>query len=177
MLLEPKRLEVMRENTKQLAAAAKSSQPEKAFLNQIRAEARQVTNLQIRATVGDHAINVDEPEEKGGDGAAQSPVDTLVAALAACTEVNWVAYGTAFNLDIDKAVVEVEGTIDRRYVLAGAKGVPARLTAVKITSRVVTSAPRDKIERVYEKVQQFCPVAGSLHPEIKKEYVLEIQSR
>lgn len=176
MLLEPNRLEIMREKAKQLAAQAKASAPDDAFFRQIYAEARQVKNLQIRTTVGKHAANFDEPVDGGGDDAAPSPVDTLVAALAACTEVNWVAYGAAFNLDIQEAVVTVDATLDRRFVLGGAKAMPARLTAVKITSRVVTSAPRDKVERVHEKVQQFCPVAGSLHPDIKIEYVLEHQS-
>jgi uncharacterized OsmC-like protein len=176
MLLETKRLDIMRERTKQLAAAIKASAPENAFLRQIHAEARQVTNLQVRAAVGTHVVNIDEPVEGGGDAAAQSPVDTLVAALAACTEVNWVAYGAAFNLDIQAAVVTVDATLDRRYVLGGTNRVPARLKAVRITSRVVTSAPRDKVELVHEKVQQFCPVAGSLHPDINKEYILEIQS-
>ncbi len=175
MLLDPKRLDMMRERTKQLASEAKMSAPESAYLRQIHVEARQVNNLQVRATVNKHVINIDEPVEGGGDDTAQSPVDTLVAALAACTEVNWVAYGAAFNLDIQAAVVTVDATIDRRYVLGGAKGVPVRLKAIKILSRVVTSAPREKIERVHEKVQQFCPVAGSLHPDIKKEYLLEIQ--
>ncbi len=176
MLLEPKRLEIMRQRTKELAAAAKTPAPEGAFLRPIHAEARQLKNLQVHAMIANHVVNTDEPLEGGGDDTAQSPVDTLVAALAACTEVNWVIYGTAMNLDIQEAVVHVDATIDRRYVLGGARGVPARLTAVKITSRVVTRAPRDKVERVHEKVQQFCPVAGSLHPDIKKEYKLEIQS-
>ncbi len=176
MLLEPNRLEIMREKAKQLAAQAKTSAPKGEFLRLIRVEARQVTNLQIRAAMGTHLINFDEPVDGGGDDAAPSPVDTLVAALAACTEVNWVAYGAAFNLDIKEAVVTVDATLDRRFVLGGVKAVPARLMAVKIISQVVTSAPRDKVERVHEKVQQFCPVAGSLHPDIKIEYVLEHQS-
>ncbi len=176
MHLEPKRLEIMREKAKQLAAEAKSSAPEGEFLRLIRVEARQVTNLQIRTAVGTHTVNIDEPVEGGGDDAAPSPVDTFVAALAACTEVNWVAYGAAFNLDIKEAVVTVDAMLDRRFVLGGAKPVPARLIAVKFISRVVTREPREKVERVHEKVQQFCPVAGSLHPDIKIEYLLEIQS-
>jgi uncharacterized OsmC-like protein len=177
MLLEPKRLELMREKTKKLAAETKSPTPApvQAFLRQIHTEARQMKNLQIRTEVGKHVIAIDEPVDGGGDDSAQSPVDTLVAALAACTEVNWIAYSAAFNLDIQEAVVQVEGTIDRRYVLGGTNRMPARLQAVKILSRVVTSAPRNKVERVYEKVKQFCPVAGSLNDAIKKEYLLEIQ--
>ncbi len=176
MLLDPTRLEIMREKTKQLAAEAKSSAPEGTFLRQIHVEARQRKNLQIHAAVGSHAVNTDEPLDGGGDDSVPSPVDMLVVALAACTEVNWVAYAAAFNLDIQEAVVQVDATLDRRFLLGGANPVPARLTTVKILSRVVTNAPRYKVERVHEKVQQFCPVAGSLHPDIKKEYRLEIQS-
>ncbi len=176
MLLDPKRLEIMRERTKKLSEATKTSEPAGAFLRPVHAEARQVKDLHIRTTVGMHAIDIDEPVEGGGDDAAQSPVDTLVAALAACTEVNWVAYGAAFNLDMREASVFVDATIDQRYVLSGRSKVPARLIAVKILSRVVTSAPRDKVEKVHQKVQEFCPVAGSLHPDIKKEYVLEVQT-
>jgi putative redox protein len=175
MLLEKKRLEIMREETKKLMAKLKTSAPEQAFLRQIRAEARQVKNLQIRAAVGKHTLNIDEPLEGGGDDTAQSPVDTLLASLAACIEVNWIAYSSAFNLDIREAVVEVEGTIDRRFLLSGTNSVPARLKAVKIISHIVTSAPRENVERVHQKVQQTCPVSGSLHPDIKKEYSIEIQ--
>jgi len=175
MLLETKRLELMREKTKKLVAELKTPAPEEAFLRPIHTRAQQVKNLQIRVAVGKHIVSIDEPLDGGGEDTAQSPLDTLLVALAACIEVNWIAYSSAFNLDIHEVEVEVEGLIDQRFLLSGANNVPARLKAVKITSRVVTSAPRENIERVHQKVHQFCPVNGSLHPDIKREYILEIQ--
>src|SRR4030042_4592349 len=173
MLLETKRLEIMREKTKKLVAALKTSVPEQAFLRPIHTRAQQVKNLKIRVVVGKHIVNLDEPLDGGGDDTAQSPLDTLLVALAACIEVNWITYSSAFNLDIREVVVEVEGMIDRRFVLSGANSVPARLNAVKIIYRVVTSAPRENVERIHQKVQQFCPVSESLHPDITKVYLLD----
>ncbi|HMF33346.1 MAG TPA: OsmC family protein [Candidatus Lokiarchaeia archaeon] len=174
MLLGEDRLALMRERAKRIGAGVKDGAPEEEFVNSITVVASQVQNLQICAQVGAHEVQVDEPVAGGGDGTAQSPVETLLAALAACTEVNWVAYSSAFGLELEKVDVTVEGTIDHRYLLSGAGSVPARLLAVTITSDVYTVAPKEKIERVHEKVQKFCPVAGSLHPSIQKDYTLSL---
>jgi len=175
MLLETKRVEKMQEKMKMLMAAMKMPAPEQVFLRQINANVRQVKNQQLRGVAGKYTVNIDRPLEQGGDETGPDPEEVLLIALGACTEMNWVAYSSAFNLDIREAVVDVEGTIDRRFMVNGANSVPARLKTVKIISRVVTSAPREKVEIIHQKVQQFCPVSGSLHPDIKKEYSLEIQ--
>ena len=176
MLLETKRLEIIQEKTKKLTTELKTPAPEHTFLRQFYANVRQVKNLQVRAVVGKHTVNIDEPLDQGGDETAPDPEEMLLVALAACIEMDWIIYSSAFNLDIREAVVQVEGTLDERYMISGGNNVPARLKTVKIISRVVTNASREKVERTYKKVQQSCPVNGSLHPDIKKEYSLEIQS-
>jgi len=174
MLLETKKLEVMQEKTKKLTAEVKKGAPEQAFLRQYHATVKQGKNLQVRVIIGKHTVNIDEPLDNGGDDTAPSPEDTLLVALGTCIELSWIVYSSAFNLDIREVVVNVEGSVDQRYMLSGVNNVPARMKAVKIISRVVTNAPREKVERVYQKVQLFCPINGSLHPDIKKEYSLEI---
>ncbi|OLS12784.1 MAG: hypothetical protein RBG13Loki_3616 [Promethearchaeota archaeon CR_4] len=172
MLLDTNRLELMREKTKKMSAELQKSAPEQAFLRQMHVNVRQVKNLQVHVVIGKHTVNVDEVLDDGGDGTAQTPEDTLLVALGSCIEMNWIIFSS--NLDFREVLVDVESTIDERFMLSGANSVPARLKAVKVISHVVTNAPREKVERVYQKVQQFCPINGSLHPDIKKEYSLEI---
>lgn len=174
MVLENERLERMRERAKQIRAGVKDGAPEETFMDTIMVVSSQVHNLQVCARVRNHDIYVDEPVTGGGDDTAPSPVETLLAAIATCTEINWIAYSAAFGITLDLAEVTVEGTIDRRYIISGIESVPPRLKAVKITSHVRTGESREKIERVHAKVAHFCPVAGSLHPDIEKEYILEI---
>ncbi len=175
MLLAKEKLNQMRERTKKLAADVKQGLPETSFLNFLEVEASQVKDLQIRVQARNNVINVDQSPAAGGDGTAQSPTETLLAATAACLELNWIAYSSVFNLNIKKVSVKIEGALDQRFVLSGA-GIPARLKFLKIISKVLSSDPRDKIERVYQKVLQYCPVSGSLHPEIRKEYFLDVQT-
>ncbi len=175
MLLEKDKLNHMRERTKKLAADQKQGLPDTSFLNSLEAEASQVKDLQIRVKTRNHEIMVDQSPAAGGDGTAQSPIETLLAAAAACLELNWIAYSTAFNLELKQVSVKVEGKIDQRYLLSGAD-IPARLKSLKVTSRIFTAENRDKIERVYKKVLQYCPVSGSLHPDIHKEYILDVQT-
>ncbi len=175
MLLEKGKLNRMRERTKKLAADQKQGLPESSFLNSLEVEATQVKDLQIRVQAKDHVINVDQSPSAGGDGTAQTPTETLLIAAAACMELNWIAYSSAFNLEIQKVSVKVDGVLDQRYVLSGAE-IPARLKSLKITSHIVSTEDRDKIERVYKKVLQYCVVSGSLHPDIRKEYVLDVQA-
>ncbi len=175
MLLEKEKLNRMRERTKKLAADQKVGLPDASFLNSLEVEASQVKDLQIRVQARNHVINIDQSPAAGGDGTAQSPIETLLVAAAACLELNWIAYSSAFNLDVQRVSVKVEGKIDQRYLLSGAE-TPARLKSLKITSLIVTTENRDKIERVYQKVLQYCPVSGSLHPDIHKEYNLDVRT-
>jgi uncharacterized OsmC-like protein len=176
MLLEKDKLECMRDRTKKLAADQKQGLPEASFLSSLEVQASQVQDLQIRVQIREHVINVDRSLAAGGDGTAQSATETLLAAAAACLEINWIAYSSAFNLEIKKVTVKIEGKLDQRFVLSGLD-IPARLKSMKITSQIVCSEDRERIERVYKKVLQYCPVGGSLHPEIRKEYILDVQPR
>ncbi len=175
MLLEKEKLNRMRERTKKLAADQKQGLPDSSFLNSLEVEASQVKDLQIRVQARNHVIKVDQSPAAGGDGTAQSPIETLLAAAAACMELNWIAYSSAFNLEIQKVSVKVEGKLDQRYLLNGAE-IPARLKSLKVTSLIISAENRDKIERVYKKVLQYCPVSGSLHPNIHKEYILDVET-
>jgi len=174
MLLEKAKLNQMRERTKNLAAAQKQGLPDSYFLNTLEVEATQVKDLQINVRAREHIIKVDQSAAAGGDGTAQSPVETLLAAAAACLELNWIAYSSAFNLELHYVSVKIEGKLDQRYVLSSSI-IPARLKSLRVISRIVTTESQEKIDKVYKKVLQYCPVNGSLHPDIHKEYVLDVQ--
>jgi len=172
MLLEEDRVNHLREMQKKMGLAIKQGVPAEKFLNNLTACAEQVQNLHMRVQVRDYEIHVDEPAPMGGDGFAPSPLETLLAAVAGCTETTWVLASSIFDLAVDNVEVKVEGSIDRRYMQD--PSVPARLQSIRITSRVTTSEPQEKMERIYGRLQQMFPVAGSLSADIEKEFLLEV---
>jgi uncharacterized OsmC-like protein len=172
MLLEEDRVSRLREMRKKMGLAIKQGVPAEKFLNHLTASAEQVQNLHMKVQVRDHEVHIDEPVPMGGDDFAPSPLETLLAAVAGCKETTWVLASSILDMAVDKVEVNVEGSIDRRYMQD--PSVPARLQSIRITSRVTTSEPQEKMEMVFGRLQQMLPMTGSLSEDIEKEFLLVV---
>jgi putative redox protein len=99
--------------------------------------------------------------------AAPSPVDALVASLAACSAIDVVDYLEKRRTPPASASVSVR--------FSRAAGYPRRLTDLHLTYRVSTDAPREHVERAVQlSFDKYCSVAGSLAPDTRIEWEIEL---
>ena len=110
------------------------------------------------------AIRLDGNAETG-----PSPVDGLVASLAACTAVDVVDILAKRRTPAEALTIEAEGD---RY-----EGTPGRLTAVRLVYRLRGAGiERAHAERAIElAVTKYCSVRDSLDPQIPVEWRLELE--
>jgi putative redox protein len=99
--------------------------------------------------------------------AAPSPVDALVASLAACSAIDVVDYLEKRRTPPASASVSVR--------FSRAADYPRRLTDLHLTYRVSTDASREHVERAVQlSFDRYCSVAGSLAPDIRVGWEVEI---
>lgn len=111
-------------------------------------------------------ILTDAPVDNHGKGEAFSPTDLVATALAGCmlTIMGIAAQTHGFCIDGASASVEkVMGTSPRRIV----------------EIKVIIDFPADyddKQKRIIEAAARECPVANSLHPELKQTFTFNYKT-
>jgi putative redox protein len=96
-----------------------------------------------------------------------SPVDALVISLASCSAIDVVDYLEKRRTPPTAASVSVR--------FSRAADYPRRLTDVHLTFRVSTDAPREHVERAVQlSFDRYCSVAGSLAPDIRMGWDIEL---
>lgn len=106
-------------------------------------------------------IETDAPTDNGGKGSRFSPTDLVGAALGSCilTTMEILAEREKRALDLRGARARVEKEMS---------GPPRRISRLKVTLQMPAGIPvadRDFLKQIAE----TCPVARSLHPELKVE--------
>lgn len=105
-------------------------------------------------------IETDAPTDNHGKGERFSPTDLVATALASCIVTTIGIGAAAHDLNIDGAVCEVT------KVMASD---PRRISEIIIDMSFPDSAPfTDKQKVIIERIAATCPVAASLHPDLKK---------
>jgi putative redox protein len=106
-------------------------------------------------------IHTDAPKDNFGRGEAFSPTDLVATALGSC-------------------MLSIMGIVSRREGITPVDGAEAEVTKVMYADprrigeiHVKITFPKiaysDKEKRVYENAAHTCPVAKSIHPDIKQE--------
>jgi uncharacterized OsmC-like protein len=99
----------------------------------------------------------DEPPKRGGENRGPSPLELVLAALCACTNVSAGRLAPKIRFEYSDLETSAEGELDTR----GRKGtadVPVHYRAVRLTVRIATDEPDERIERLADLVARYCPV-------------------
>lgn len=104
-------------------------------------------------------IITDAPPDNNGKGEAFSPTDLVAAALGSCmvTIMGIAARSHGFNIDGARWSVSKIMT----------KEPPRRIEEIVIDLAFPTDYP-DQVKRIIDHTVKNCPVALSLHPEVKQ---------
>lgn len=106
------------------------------------------------------AIETDAPVDNQGKGERFSPTDLVATALAACIVTTMGIAGNTHNINIDGTECEVE-----KIMVAD----PRRIGEIKINIYMPKGKEyTDKEKTIMERAAHTCPVAKSLHPDLKQ---------
>ncbi len=122
------------------------------YLGELRTEA---THVQSNTT-----IYTDAPKDNYGKGEAFSPTDLVATALASCM------ISIMGIVAMKEGITEVDGTTAEVTKIMYAE--PRRIGEIHVKVTFPKGAYTDKEKRIYEHAAHTCPVAKSLHPDLKQ---------
>jgi len=105
-------------------------------------------------------IITDAPTDNQGRGEAFSPTDLLATSLGACMLTIMGINARANGIDIDQTRLEITKTMATN---------PRRVSEIKIIITFPNKAYSEKEKQMLQIAALNCPVAKSLHPEIKQD--------
>jgi len=112
-------------------------------------------------------ITTDAPVDNQGKGEFFSPTDLVAASLASCmlTIIGIAARTHGFSIDGTEATIT-------KVMLSG----PRRIGEVKIEYYFPDISYTDKQKEIIEKAGRTCPVALSLHPDLKQSITFNFKN-
>ena len=100
----------------------------------------------------------DEPPVLLGNNAGPNAVEAVLHALASCLSVGFVYNAAAQGIQIDSLDFKLEGDLDLHAFLGLSDKVRPGYDNIRLTYRVKSTAPREKLEALCEYVQRTSPV-------------------
>lgn len=122
------------------------------YLGELRTEA---THIQSNSL-----IHTDAPKDNHGKGEAFSPTDLIATALGSCM------ISVMGIVALKEGITTVEGTIAEVIKVMYAE--PRRIGEIHIKITFPKKNFTDKEKLMYERAAHTCPVAKSLHPDLKQ---------
>ena len=102
-------------------------------------------------------ITTDAPKDNNGQGAAFSPTDLVAGALGACAM-------TIISIVAERDGIDVSGMrMDAEKEMAS---TPRRIAAIPVTIHLPRALAQEERQKL-ELAAAGCPVANSLHPDVK----------
>jgi putative redox protein len=105
-------------------------------------------------------IITDAPVDNKGKGEAFSPTDLLATSLGNCMLTIVGIAANEHGFDIDGTTCEITKVM--------AQDGPRRVSEIVVDFKFPSNGYSDKIKTVIERSANTCPVAYSIHPDIKK---------
>lgn len=100
----------------------------------------------------------DEPPVLLGTNVGPNAVETVLSALASCLTVGIVYNAAAREIPIESLSFVLEGDIDLQGFLGLSERVRPGYQNIRLSCRVKSDAPREKLEELWEYVQRTSPV-------------------
>lgn len=104
------------------------------------------------------ALDGDEPPLLLGNNAGPNAVEAVLHALASCLAVGFVYNAAAQGVTVESLSFDLEGDLDLRAFLGLSEDVRPGFESIRLTYRVKSDAPREKIEELCNYVQKTSPV-------------------
>jgi uncharacterized OsmC-like protein len=100
----------------------------------------------------------DEPPVLLGGNAGPNAVEAVLHALASCLAVGFVYNAAALGIKVERLDFDLEGDLDLHAFLGLSDTMRPGYQGIRLTYRIVTDAPREKVEELCDYVQKTSPV-------------------
>lgn len=120
-------------------------------------------------------LNNDEPPQLHGDNDAPNPVEFVLHGLAGCVTTTFLYYAAAQGIEIDELESTLEGDIDLRGLL-GVAPVRPGYQQIRMSFRVKSKAPRDKLDQLIRLAQSRSPVFSTVSSPVDIKVSLKHES-
>ncbi|HCI81613.1 MAG TPA: osmotically inducible protein C [Ktedonobacter sp.] len=140
--------------------------PEQAHIH-FRAKNEWVNGAYSRTTIqrGPFILEGDEPAALCGSNAAPNPVEAVLHALASCLAIGVAYNAAARDIQIDGLEFDLEGDIDLHGFLGLSEQIRPGYQNIRVSYRVKSDAPHEKLEELFAYVQKTSPVLDIIsHP-------------
>jgi uncharacterized OsmC-like protein len=107
-------------------------------------------------------LDAGEPPVLLGSNEGPNPAEYLLHALAACLTTSLVYVAAARGVRIDEIESTLEGDMDVRGALGISRDVPNRYQAIRVTFRIKSDAPAEKLAEVVARAQSRSAVFDSV---------------
>lgn len=104
------------------------------------------------------AFDADEPPVLLGENKGANPVEYVLTALSACLTTSLIAYAAARGIKLDEVESRLEGGIDVRGFLGMSDKVRNGYENIKVTFKIKSDAPKEKLKELIEIAQKRSPV-------------------
>jgi uncharacterized OsmC-like protein len=104
----------------------------------------------------------DEPPVLLGQDAGPNAVESILQALTSCLTVGFVYNAAAQGIVVKNLEFELEGNIDLHGFLGLSEDVRPGYQDIRLTYRVDSDAPREKIDELWARVKKTSPVLDTL---------------
>lgn len=133
------------------------------FVSKLIAVSEQIDNLHVKTRIGDFEIENDGPKQLGGSGKIPGPMPMFLATIANCLEITALLYLSFSNVNVNSIKVKVEAIHDIRSALDPKKEPFPGFYDIKYTWYIKTKENLKKIDHILRKVEEICPVKGTLN--------------
>lgn len=118
-------------------------------------------------------VEGDEPPVLLGHNTGPNAVESILHALASCLAVGFIYNAAAQGIEVESLTFDLEGDMNLRAFLGLSQDIRPGFENIRLTYRVKSSAPRDKIEALCEYVQRTSPVLDMLRKPVPVSVSLE----
>jgi uncharacterized OsmC-like protein len=103
-------------------------------------------------------LDGDEPPVLLGSNAGPNALETALHALASCLSVGFIYNAAAQGIKVQRLEFDMEGDVDLHGFLGLSDEVRPGYRGIRLSYRVESDAPREKIEELCEYVQKTSPM-------------------
>jgi len=118
-------------------------------------------------------LDGDEPPVLLGENAGPNAVEVVLHALASCLAVGFIYNAAAQGIHVEDLEFDMEGDLDLLGFLGLSETVRPGYNNIRLTYRVKTDAPREKVEELCAYVQKTSPVLDIIRNPVPVSITLE----
>jgi len=114
------------------------------------------------ATSRGFKVQMDEPENFGGENTAMNPLELLLGALGGCLTISCKAFSKEAEVELKNVTVEIEGDFDPAGFMGKDPNVRKGFQDIRCKVNIESDSPKENVEKLLKIVKERCPVSDTL---------------